>query len=206
MRGRLPLVLSLVALMVAILGWTPVGEAAEGWVKRAPYANNAGKVNGIKASKTPMPGRLLALDPAGQFPASVLPQPPQPPTTDAFSVYRNGAVPIAAAWTTVAQLPLPDAGAYVVIAKAEVSNSHATARGAADCALQAGVDSDRGLVVLEPGSARTDVATITLTVVHQTGGLDTAVLSCNDFVGGAVTASNTKVTAIRVDNLTNAPG
>ncbi len=94
MSKRLPLVPSLVALAVALLGWTPAGEAAQSWVKRALYAKNAGKVNGIKASKTPVPGRLLALDLAGQFPASVLPQPAQAPTTDAYSVCRNGAVPI----------------------------------------------------------------------------------------------------------------
>lgn len=205
MGKRLPLVLSLVALAVAILGWTPAGEAAGSWVKQALYAKNAGKVNGIKASKTPVPGRLLALDLAGQFPASVLPQPAQPPTTDAYSVYRNGPVPIAATWTTIVQLALPEAGAYVVIAKAEVSNAHPANRGAADCALQAGADSDRGMVVLEPGSAGTDVAMLTLTVVHQAGGPEAAVFRCNDYVGGTVSAASTKVTAIRVQNLTNTP-
>lgn len=206
MSKRLPLVLSLVALAVALLGWTPAGEAAQSWVKQALYAKNAGKVNGIRASKTPVPGRLLALDLAGQFPASVLPQPAQAPTTDAYSVYHNAPVAITAAWTTLVTLSLPEAGGYVVLAKAEMQNAHATNRGAADCALQAGSDSDRGLTVLEPGSAGTDVTTLTLTLVHQATGPDTAQFMCFDFIGGTVSAANVKLTAIRVDNLTNTPG
>jgi hypothetical protein len=42
-------------------------------VKRALFADNAGSVNGIKASKTPRRGRLLALGSDGKFAASALP-------------------------------------------------------------------------------------------------------------------------------------
>lgn len=58
--------------MVALAA-TPVGDAATKVVRRALFAQNAGAVNGIKASKHPMAGRLLPLGSTGLFPASVLP-------------------------------------------------------------------------------------------------------------------------------------
>jgi hypothetical protein len=65
-------VLSALALLVALAA-TPVGDAATRVARRALFAQNAGAVNGIKASKHPIAGRLLPLGTAGQFPASVLP-------------------------------------------------------------------------------------------------------------------------------------
>ena len=74
--NRLPVALSVAALVVAVLGVTPLGEAARKTVRVALFARNAGMVNGIKASRRPVPGRLLALDRTGRFPASVLRPPP----------------------------------------------------------------------------------------------------------------------------------
>lgn len=71
-RPQVSFVLSLLALVVALAA-TPVGDAATRVVRRALFAQNAGAVNGIKASKHPIAGRLLPLGSAGQFPASVLP-------------------------------------------------------------------------------------------------------------------------------------
>jgi hypothetical protein len=72
-RQRLPIALSAAALVVAVLGSTPLGEAARSTVgKVVPFAKNAGAVNGIKASKRPTAGRLLPLGPEGTLPASVL--------------------------------------------------------------------------------------------------------------------------------------
>jgi hypothetical protein len=65
-------VLSGAALVVALLGATPLGNAAVGVVKRALFANNAGAVNKIKASTTPTPGKLLPLGSDGKLPASVI--------------------------------------------------------------------------------------------------------------------------------------
>jgi hypothetical protein len=59
MRQRLPIVLSALALLVALLGATPLGEAAGNAVR---FAVNADKVDGIHASRTPKANRLLALD------------------------------------------------------------------------------------------------------------------------------------------------
>ncbi len=64
MRQRLPIVLSALALLVALLGSTPLGEAAGNAVR---FAVNADKVDGIHASKTPKAHRLLALDGAKRF-------------------------------------------------------------------------------------------------------------------------------------------
>lgn len=70
---RLPVVLSIAALAAALLGSTSVGQAFSGasFAKRAAFAKNAGAVNGIKASRTPMPGKLVPLGTDGKFPASV---------------------------------------------------------------------------------------------------------------------------------------
>lgn len=73
-KGAIPVALSIAALVVAVLGSTPYGEAAaKRVVKRALYALNADKVDGIDASRTPRAGQLLALDGSGKFPASVVP-------------------------------------------------------------------------------------------------------------------------------------
>jgi hypothetical protein len=71
MKGRLPIVLSLTALLIAVAGTTPLGEAASDAIPR--FARNADKVDGLHASRTPKAGRLLALNRQKKFPASVLP-------------------------------------------------------------------------------------------------------------------------------------
>jgi hypothetical protein len=79
MTHRLPLVVAVTALVVALLGSTSLGEAAgdlAGGIvpraKRADYARNAGAVNGIKASRTPRPGFLVPLGRDGKLPASAV--------------------------------------------------------------------------------------------------------------------------------------
>ena len=71
MKRRLPIVLSVTALVIAIAGTTPLGEAASDAIPR--FARNADKVDGLHASRTPKAGRLLALNRQRKFPASVLP-------------------------------------------------------------------------------------------------------------------------------------
>ena len=71
MKRRLPIVLSVTALVIAIAGTTPLGEAASDAIPR--FARNADKVDGIHASRTPKAGRLLALNRQRKFPVSVLP-------------------------------------------------------------------------------------------------------------------------------------
>lgn len=102
MKARLPLLLSLTALVVAVFAPQTIGNAAlkagnavvkhalfadrarnarfardavhadrAGKAKRADFAQNAGAVNAIQASRTPMPNTLLPLDANGKLPSSV---------------------------------------------------------------------------------------------------------------------------------------
>lgn len=72
MKARLPLVLSLSALVVALAGITPLGEAARDALPVARFARNADKVDGIHAARVPRAGRLLALGRNAKFPASAI--------------------------------------------------------------------------------------------------------------------------------------
>jgi hypothetical protein len=73
MRTRLPILLSVTALVVAVFGSTPLANAAAKAVKTALFAKNAGKVNGIRAARTPRPGHLVPLGPDAKLPTSVMP-------------------------------------------------------------------------------------------------------------------------------------
>ena len=59
------------ALVLVVLTVSSVGEAARRTV--SSFARNAGAVNGIKASRTPKPGRLVPLGRNAKLPAAVLP-------------------------------------------------------------------------------------------------------------------------------------
>jgi hypothetical protein len=71
MKNRLPIILSATALVVAVFGSTPVGQAA---LDAVPFARNADKVDGINASRTPKAGHLVPLGKGKVFPLSVLPK------------------------------------------------------------------------------------------------------------------------------------
>jgi hypothetical protein len=60
-----------VLIVLAALAVSPAGDAARRTV--TAFAQNAGAVNGIKASRAPRPGRLVPLGRNAKFPASVLP-------------------------------------------------------------------------------------------------------------------------------------
>jgi len=68
---RLPLILASLALAISLTGITPADAARA--VKRALTADNADKVNGIRAAKKPTAGRLVPLGANARFPASVIP-------------------------------------------------------------------------------------------------------------------------------------
>src|SRR3954465_3353338 len=77
---RLPLMFSASALVVALFGATPVGEAAgsvaakgRAFAKRAGYATNSGAVNGIRAARAPAAGRLVPLDKNAKLPEAAIP-------------------------------------------------------------------------------------------------------------------------------------
>lgn len=78
MKFRLPLILSAAALLVSLLGATPLGEAARSTVnkvvpraKTADFAKNAGKLNGHKSSTKPRAGQIPVVGADGKLPASI---------------------------------------------------------------------------------------------------------------------------------------
>jgi hypothetical protein len=78
MKQRLPLILSSTALVVAVLGTTPLGHAAgDAIAKVVPYAStagfakNAGKLQGHVSSTRPRPGQIPVVGPSGKLPAYI---------------------------------------------------------------------------------------------------------------------------------------
>jgi hypothetical protein len=73
MKARLPIVLSVIAVVVAVGSATPLGQAARDAITpKARFALNSDRVDGIHASRLPKAGRLLALGTNKKFPASVM--------------------------------------------------------------------------------------------------------------------------------------
>lgn len=78
MNQRLPLIISATALLVALLGATPLGQAAESALdqvvpraKKADFAANAGKLNGHKSSVSPARGQIPVVGADGKLAASI---------------------------------------------------------------------------------------------------------------------------------------
>jgi hypothetical protein len=70
-KARTLVVLAGVVLALATLAASPAGGAARRSI--VAFASNAGAVNGIKASRTPKPGRLVPLGRNAKLPPSVVP-------------------------------------------------------------------------------------------------------------------------------------
>jgi hypothetical protein len=92
MQNRLPVVLSMTALLVAVFGATPLGHAASRAIHAVPpfaktasfakFAGNASKLNGRKSTLSGAPGTIPVVGRNGKLPASigtVGPQGPQGP-------------------------------------------------------------------------------------------------------------------------------
>ena len=78
MKQRLPFVLSATALIVALLGSTPLGNAARQAIpplathaKTADVAENAKRLNGFKASLRPRAGTIPVLLAGAKLPAAI---------------------------------------------------------------------------------------------------------------------------------------
>ena len=82
LRSAKPSPALVVALIALVVSLSPLAYGAAKTVRHALFADNAGKVNGIKASKKPKPGKLLALNKRGKFPAKVLPAAARGPKGD----------------------------------------------------------------------------------------------------------------------------
>jgi hypothetical protein len=206
---RRPAPATLIATIALVLAAAPVGDAASGWVKRALYARNAGTVDGLRASRTPHKGRLIALPKSGRLPRSILPAslrgPAGPPGaagadgSGGSAVVSNAvsAVTLVATQTGVVTLPLK-AGSYVLIAKASLHATSDISTPGVTCQLKAGTDGDQVDVDLS-SSADDPVALVS---AHTFAAAGVATLTCAADDAGVV-ASDARIVALRVTTLSS---
>jgi hypothetical protein len=200
---RRPAPATVIATIALVLAVTPIGEAADGWVRRALYARNAGSVDGLSASRIPHKGQLIALPKTGKLPASILPAGPRGPAgppgpagdgsgTSALMASNAAAVTISAAQTGVVALPLKS-GSYAIVAKASLHATLDTSTPGVTCVLKAGADGDQ--VAVDLSSSSDDPVALVTTHTFATAG--PAVLTCASDDDG-VTATDARIVALQV--------
>lgn len=180
-----------VVLAVATTG----GAVAGGLVTSAKIKNNT--IKSIDVRNGSLTGADLA---PGTIPAPY-------GGTSAYSTFHDGAVAVAAtvAPTTVVTLNIPSAGSYVANATTLVNNGGASEASIA-CTLIADGDNDSKSVFVQKFATDSHNRDLyALQVVHTFGGPGTVRLACQTF-GASVTAANAKVTAVKVDHLSNVAG
>jgi hypothetical protein len=208
---RRPTPATVIATIALVVAAAPVGQAATGWVKRALYARNAGSVDGIRASRTPHKGNLIALPASGKLPLSILPAslkgargPAGPAGADGTDgsggsvlvATAGSAVNVGTAQTAVVTLPLK-AGSYALVAKASLHATLDISTPGVTCLLKAGSDGDQADADLS-SSSDDPVALIT---THTFAAAGAATLTCAADDSGVV-ASDARIIALRVTALT----
>jgi hypothetical protein len=208
---RRPAPATVIATIALVVAAAPVGQAASGWVKRALYARNAGSVDGIRASRTPHKGNLIALPASGKLPLSILPAslrgargPAGPAGSDGTDgsggsvlvATAGSAVNVGTTQTAVVTLPLK-AGSYALVAKASLHATLDTSTPGVTCLLKAGSDGDQADADLS-SSSDDPVALIT---THTFAAAGAATLTCAADDTGVV-ASDARIIALRVTALT----
>jgi hypothetical protein len=123
--------------------------------------------------------------------------------SDAYSAYMNGPVALPGSMTTIASLAIPSAGKYVIIGKAFLFDNVNTSV-VTDCKLVAGADWDESRAHLSgnSGAGIVSAATVAFDLVHEFSAAGSIDLQCNGY-GVSVSAFQIKITAIKVENLTN---
>lgn len=175
-------------------------------VNSAKIANNAVTSSEIK-NATIQPADLSAsaktsgppgpAGPAGP-PGLAGPAGPTGPS-NAYARFLNGPVPVDDTVATLASLSIPEAGAFVLSAKAAIGTGILLPLDVTvTCTLEAGADVDQSAVTILEDS----VASLPLQVVHQFTAAGTANLRC-ETDGPDASAAAIKITAIRVGNLVN---
>jgi hypothetical protein len=184
-RQRLPIVLSITALVVALLGTGAVQGVAQTVVD---YARNSDRVDGIHAARTPRANRLLALDANARFPRSVFPR------RAPGSGFAAGPVSVATGMSELAGVDL-QTGHYVIVAKAWFRND-GTSAAVVQCRLRAGTEYDETNLRIQPGgSANARSLAAPFALVHRFTTSGRASLRCRDF-GGRVQAFDARVVAL----------
>jgi hypothetical protein len=206
---RRPAPATIIATLALVLAVAPVGEAANGWVRRALYARNAGTVDGISASRVPHKGHLVVLPATGKLPASILPSSiggPRGPVGPAGPAGSGGsalvasavaAVPITGAQTAVVTLSLK-AGSYAIVAKASLHATLDASTPGVICLLKAGSDGDQADADLS-SSSDDPVALVT---AHTFAAAGSVALTCAADDDG-VTATDAHIVALLVGTATS---
>jgi hypothetical protein len=208
---RRPAPATVIATIALLFAVAPVGEAASGWVKRALYARNAGSVDGIRASRTPHKGKLIALPASGTLPMSILPASVKGARGPAGPAGSNGtdgsggsvlvatagsAVNVGTAQTAVVTLQLK-AGSYALVAKASLHATLDISTPGVTCLLRAGSDGDQADADLSSSSDDP----VALIATHTFAAAGAATLTCAADDSGVV-ASDARIIALRVTALT----
>ncbi len=199
---RRPAPATIIATIALVLAAAPIGEAANGWVRRAIYARNAGTVDGIHASRVPRKGNLIVLPKSGKLPASILPASPSGPAGPTGPAADSGvslsvgtapaAVNVAAAQTPVVTLALKP-GTYAIVGKASLHATLDTSTPGVNCQLKAGTDGDQ--VDADLSSSSDDP--VALVATHTFAAAGAATLTCSADDDGVV-ASDARIVALRV--------
>jgi hypothetical protein len=188
---RRPSAATIIATLALVVALGGTGYAAAS-LPRNSVGTKQLKNNAVTSKKV-KDGALLRQDfKAGQLPAS----------TDAYAGFLDGPIAAPASLATVGTLVIPKPGSYVIFAKLWLFDNVNTGV-LVDCTLSAGGDSDDTRTTLE-GNSGTVVngAAISLNVVHTFAAAGSAALKCNAF-GVNVSINDIKMTAIRVDSLSN---
>jgi hypothetical protein len=118
------------------------------------------------------------------------------PTTNAFGRFNNGPVVVPSALAELTNLSIPQAGSYVISAKAVLSSAGSNT---VTCRLEAAPDVDESQATVGAGSPQT----MSNLVVHTFAAAGSVSFRCARDGVLVANASNIKVVAISVGNLTN---
>jgi hypothetical protein len=129
-------------------------------------------------------------------------------TTRAFSGYHDNPIALPPAMGKIATLKIPLAGNYVINAKLAVRNlatsPYASVQGR--CVLSTSWDTDELVFDAGHSNTLTNDETLALQVVHTFAAPGSVTLSCEDNGAlGFMEATDIKITAVQVGNLTNTP-
>jgi hypothetical protein len=211
---RRPAPATVIATIALVLAAAPAVSAADGWVKRALYARNAGTVDGFRASKTPKKGALIVLPKSGRLPAAILPAgtggtagapgssgATGAPTADGGPAFLGNAV--AAVTLTATQTPIETLtlkpGTYAIVAKASLHVTSDISSPGVTCQLKAGA-SDGDTTDVDLTSSSDDPIALVTTHTFAASGPVTLTCAADDT---GVVASDAHILALAVGSVTS---
>lgn len=217
--SRLPLALSLTAVIVAVLGLTPFGPAAANTVRRVAFAQETEAVRGLRVSAEPRAGRLLPLSSSARFSARVVPALPSArgplgpvgvrgadglPGLDGGEAVvrrREGDVSLG----SVAELAAVDLdpGAWVLMAAIELSSEDIQRAEVVRCSIiRGGVELGYGRATVGSGLGGTQAATVTVLAASEHTNRARMALRCTgEEERSSVTVRSATLSALRVEAL-----